>query len=96
MKNFEIGDVVRSTDGRDRKRVFIVTDIDDSPKYCVAPVVIADGSLRKISARKHKNPAHLEYIASVTESEKEWLFSDLTDEKMLTICKIYDIGQERE
>lgn len=94
MKTFEIGDVVRSTDGRDHKRIFIVVGIDNDPGSRVAPVVIADGSLRKLGAGKHKNPAHLEYVASVSENEKEWLFSGLTDEKLLIVCKIYDNGQK--
>lgn len=36
-----VGDVVQSIKGRDRYRVFLVVDMDESDK--VSPVVIADG-----------------------------------------------------
>ena len=41
-----VGDVVQSIKGRDRYRVFLVVDMDESDK--VSPVVIADGRLHKL------------------------------------------------
>ena len=47
------GTVVQSVCGRDRYRVFLVVELDD--RDAVRPVVIADGSLRKLAAGKHKS-----------------------------------------
>ncbi len=84
--------VVQSVQGRDRFRVFLVTEIDLADD--VRPVVIADGNLRKLAAKKHKNPAHLRVVARPTEEEiaelSEASTGGLTDEKILTICKKYD------
>lgn len=88
MEELSFGTVVRSVSGRDRYRVFLVVELDERDP--VSPVVIADGSLRKLSGRKHKNPAHLRFVARPTEEELQSLASGLNDEKILTICKKYD------
>ena len=46
IKMPSVGDVVQSIKGRDRYRVFLVVDMDESDK--VSPVVIADGRLHKL------------------------------------------------
>ena len=89
---FSFGTVVRSVCGRDRYRVFLVVELDD--RDAVRPVVIADGSLRKLSARKHKNPAHLRIVAQPTEEELSRLRENLADEQILTICKKYDMFEK--
>ena len=88
MAELTFGTVVQSVCGRDRYRVFLVVEIDDSDS--VRPAVIADGSLRKLSARKHKNPAHLRFVAQPTEDELRSLRENLNDAQILTICKKYD------
>ncbi len=88
MEELSFGTVVQSVCGRDRYRVFLVTELDDSDP--VRPVVIADGSLRKLAGRKHKNPAHLRFVARPTEEELMKLKESLSDEQILTICKKYD------
>ena len=93
MAELEFGTVVQSTCGRDRYRVFVVVGIDYSDS--VRPVVIADGSLRKLAAGKHKNPSHLRFMARPTEEEISRLREDCTDEQILTICKKYDNFQKR-
>lgn len=90
--SFGFGTVVQSVCGRDRYRVFLVVDMDDTD--LVRPVVIADGSLRKLSGRKHKNPLHLRFVARPTEEELRLLRENLTDEQILTICKKYDKVQK--
>ena len=60
-----VGDVVQSIKGRDRYRVFLVTEIDERDK--VSPVVIADGRLHKLDDKKHKNPRHLRIISGMTK-----------------------------
>ena len=88
---FTVGDVVRSKCGRDRKRVFLVVEIDGEDKD--APVVIANGTLRKLEDRKHKNPAHLELVASIGKSNICGTVNDLTNSKIAEICEIYDINR---
>lgn len=87
-EQLSFGTVVQSVCGRDRYRVFLVVEIDDAD--LVRPVVIADGSLRKLSARKHKNPLHLRFVARPTEEELRLLRDGLKDDQILTICKKYD------
>jgi ribosomal protein L14E/L6E/L27E len=74
------GTVVRSKTGRDRKRVFLVIGTDE--KNVTAPVIIANGTLRKIEDRKHKNPAHLEYLGTIVESERKELEANFTNSKI--------------
>ena len=83
------GTVVRSKTGRDRKRVFLVIGIDR--ENATSPVIIANGTLRKIEDEKHKNPAHLEYIGTIVESERKELSEDFTNSKIAEICSKYDI-----
>ena len=90
-RSFTVGDVVRSKCGRDRKRVFLVVEIDTEDKD--APVVIANGTLRKLEDRKHKNPAHLELIATIGKSNICETVNDLTNSKIAEICEIYDINR---
>lgn len=84
-----LGTVVRSKTGRDRKRVFLVIGIDE--KNVTSPVIIANGTLRKIEDEKHKNPAHLEYVGAIVESERKELLDDFTNSKIAEICSKYDI-----
>lgn len=88
-KLLEVGTVVRSKTGRDRKRVFLVIGIDE--KNVTSPVIIANGTLRKIEDEKHKNPAHLEYVGAIVESERKELLDDFTNSKIAEICSKYDI-----
>ena len=88
-KILEVGTVVRSKTGRDRKRVFLVIGIDE--KNVTSPVIIANGTLRKIEDAKHKNPAHLAYVGAIVESERKELLDDFTNSKIAEICSEYDI-----
>lgn len=85
--------VVRSKTGRDRKRLFIVTEIDyDDP---ISPVVIANGTLRKIEDRKHKNPAHITPVCALVESEINELLNSFTNSKIAEICEKHEISQKK-
>lgn len=86
---FEVGQIVRSKCGRDKKRVFLVIEIDPNDKD--APVVIANGTLRKTEDRKHKNPAHLELIATIGKSDISELENEPTNSKIAEICDRHDI-----
>ena len=50
------GDLVISTAGRDKGRIFLVTEIDN--KF----VFIIDGKLRKVGKPKKKNKKHLKKV----------------------------------
>ena len=52
----EIGDVVMSTKGRDKNKLFLVVDVQGKFAY------IVDGKYRKTTAAKKKNVKHLERI----------------------------------
>ncbi len=91
-KDFPIGTVVQSVCGRDRYRVFLVVAIDNEREVC--PIVVADGSLRRLASAKHKNPAHLRFVAQATEEEVETFLEAPNDDKILTICKKYDLFEK--
>ena len=84
-----VGDVVQSIKGRDRYRVFLVVDIDESDK--VSPVVIADGRLHKLDDKKHKNPRHLRIISGRDKIDKTDLSKPLDDVQVYEICEKQDI-----
>lgn len=88
---FAPGQIVRSKCGRDRKRVFMVVEIDRDDRY--APVVIANGTLRKLEDRKHKNPAHLEVVGIIGKSDRAEYEKSPTNSKIAEICEIYDINR---
>lgn len=83
-----VGDLVQSMDGRDRKRVFLVTEIDGSRP--LSPVVIANGSLRKKADRKHKNPGHLRVIGALDKSDIGKPVECLSDGEIAEICQRHD------
>lgn len=83
-----LGTVVRSKSGRDRKRVFLVIGLDT--ENSAAPIIIADGRLRKIEDQKHKNPAHLEYVGVIDKSDTERLSESLTNGEIAEICDKFD------
>ena len=84
----DVGSVVRSVSGRDRKRVFIVVEYDSCNKN--APLVIANGTLRKLGDRKHKNPLHLETVATLSETEMHDIKEHPSDSLISEICGRYD------
>ncbi len=88
-----VGDVVQSIKGRDRYRVFLVTEIDESDK--VSPVVIADGRLHKLDDKKHKNPRHLRIISERDKIDKTAMSEVLEDVQVYEICEKRDIFRKK-
>lgn len=88
-----VGDVVKSTKGRDRYRVFLVVAIDESDK--VSPVVIADGRLHKLDEKKHKNPRHLRIISEHDKIDKTASEEPLDDVQVYEICEKRDIFRKK-
>ena len=82
------GSVVVSTAGRDRKRVFIVTDVTEEAGRIMTTV--ADGSLRKRAKGKRKNVRHLRVIGSVSEEELGKLLAEPGDGYVRELIGKYD------
>ncbi|WP_207706851.1 KOW domain-containing RNA-binding protein [Alkaliphilus pronyensis] len=71
ISDFNIGQLVRSTKGRDKGRIFVIVRVLDD-EY----VLIADGDLRKIDKPKKKKIKHLAKINVISEEIKEALYND--------------------
>ena len=68
--SIEVGRVVISTAGRDKNKVFIITNIIDK-EY----VYIADGDLRILAVPKKKKIKHLDLKPEVLENIREKLLN---------------------
>ncbi len=89
-----LGAVVRSTAGRDRKRVFIVTDVKmDGP---VILLTVVNGSLRRVADVKRKNVKHVKVIGTLTDEEWKEYLSSPDDGTVRRILRRYDSGPEQE
>lgn len=88
-----VGQIVQSVSGRDRYRVFAVIDIEEGND--TAPLVIADGRLRKIEDRKHKNPRHLRPLGAVGEMEIKALVESGGNVEIAKLCEKHDISQKK-
>ena len=77
---FQIADLVVSLSGRDKNRVFMVTEVLDS-NY----VLIADGMLRKLEKPKKKKIKHLEKSQVVLN---ERLLQKISEGKKITNAEL--------
>ena len=83
-----LGAVVRSSAGRDRKRVFIVTDVTmDGP---VILLTLVNGSLRRAADGKRKNVKHVEVIGRLTDEEWREYLSSPDDGTVRRLIARYD------
>lgn len=89
----EAGDIVQSKQGRDRYRVFLVTEIDEG--NAVAPVVVADGRKHTLREQKHKNPRHLSVLRRYSQIDEKLDFGALSDVQVYEICEKYDICRKK-
>ncbi len=89
------GAIVRSKQGRDRFRTFAVIGLD--PDNPTAPLIIADGRLHPAKQRKHKNPAHLEFLGMPVETDRKRLADGAGDGEIAEICLRYEklLGNEK-
>ena len=83
-----LGAVVVSTAGRDRRRVFIVTGTE--LRGTTVMLTVADGSLRRLAARKRKNPRHVKILGRLTDEEWETFISDPGDGTVRRLVGKYD------
>jgi ribosomal protein L14E/L6E/L27E len=70
-KDIMVGQYVRSKAGRDKDRIFVVTEVVDEKYVC-----IADGDLRRIEKPKKKKIRHLAVMGQVSETLKDKLSGD--------------------
>ena len=77
---FRIADLVISLSGRDKNRVFMVTEVLDSDY-----VLIADGMLRKLEKPKKKKIKHLEKSQFVLN---ERLLQKISEGKKITNAEL--------
>lgn len=82
------GDVVRSEQGRDRKRYFVITALGRANGYDTA--YIADGKLRKVSDRKQKNVMHISYVGHIPDEYEAASPEHMDDELISKICSKFD------
>ena len=76
--SLQVGQVVRALAGRDKGRLFIVTEVLDD-----GYVRIADGAKRKIEAPKRKKSKHLQKYDLIIESISEALIQGKGPENSL-------------
>ncbi len=87
------GDVVESKQGRDRYRIFLVTDVDlDSPVPCAT---IADGKLHKKTDGKRKNFKHIAYPERIGKINIGVDAKTLDDVQIAEICEKYDVLRKK-
>ena len=91
--DLKIGQIVKSKAGRDKNRVFIITQILDE-QY----VLVCDGDLRKLSSPKKKKVKHLViYNTVLTEfSEKLQSNENLNDAYVRRLLEPYSASKEME
>lgn len=83
-----VGSVVRSTSGRDRKRLFmIVGKCDDGSDR----VMLADGHLRKLSSPKKKSLRHIAILAIADETSTS--IPD-GDEELYEYLRVFEENQK--
>lgn len=70
QSDINIGQVVKSTQGRDKEKFFIVVEILDN-EY----VLIVDGDIRKIDKPKKKKMKHLVKLNILSEEVRERVLS---------------------
>ncbi len=70
MNNFEVGDIVISTAGRDKDRVYLIKEVEDNHSLLV------DGNFKKLQNPKRKRLKHLKHSGIKIESIAEKLLND--------------------
>ncbi len=90
MHNYQLGELVLSTAGRDSGRYFIIVEIVDD-KF----VKISDGDLRTIEDPKLKNIKHIKKTGEVEKELGKWLKEDrrVRNEDLKQFIKEYEKGK---
>jgi ribosomal protein L14E/L6E/L27E len=67
---FKVGEIVRSTAGRDKGSYYLVIDNESKNK-----LKVVDGVKRKFNNPKYKNSKHIESTGEISEQFLSWLNS---------------------
>ena len=78
MKEFQVGDLVRSTAGRDAGKLYIIIEVIDSEAY------LCDGNFKTIDRPKKKKQKHFELVAS------QFITEELSDLRIKRKIKLYE------
>lgn len=83
---FKVGEIVRSTAGRDKGVYYLVIDNESENKFKVV-----DGVKKKFSNPKYKNSKHLESTGKVSKQFLSWLNSKkrVRNEDVRSVLKDY-------
>ena len=81
---FTSGDIVMSTAGHDKSRIFLVVSIDQ-----IGYPVIIDGRFRVRNKLKTKNPKHLVKLAHDESIYNKFLSPIVTDTEIYNMLKVY-------
>ena len=84
MEGAQIGQLVRSSAGRDKGSFYLIYDLLDE-----AFVRVIDGEKKKLTNPKKKNMKHLSFFPEVVESiaDKLNLGENVTDEEVAEVIK---------
>lgn len=70
MNNFEVGDIVISTAGRDKDRIYLIKEVEDNH------ALLVDGNFKKLQNPKRKRLKHLNHSGIKIESIAEKLLNN--------------------
>ena len=81
-----IGTIVRSKSGRDRRRCYVVVEVDTEKTRAY----ISDGRLRPLERLKAKNPRHLEFVCDSPEAREQISNGTLTNRSLRELLSNYN------
>ena len=87
--------VVRSVCGRDRKRVFLAFRTNNMAENTAVhgdfpSIYTVNGTLRRVECPKKKHLSHVKVIGTLTDTERECLFSDYSNKTAAMLVQKYD------
>ncbi|SES89359.1 KOW domain-containing RNA-binding protein [Anaerobranca gottschalkii] len=83
MDNVQKGILVRSKQGRDKDKIYLVLDVKDERVYLV------DGKVRTIKRPKVKNPKHILPVSKKIFTE---VLNNLSDEKIAHLISTFELN----
>lgn len=91
MEKSYVGSIVRSTAGRDAKRIFVILALEDDSGAEGGYVWLADGKLRRIEKPKRKKLRHLQLLCRADAVLAELIAGDsLTNRALHAYLQNYE------
>ena len=87
--------VVQSVSGRDRKRVFLAFrqtagSVNTAPHGTFPSIYTVNGTLHRVECPKKKHLSHVKVIGTLTDAERNTLFSDYSNKTAAMLVQKYD------